>query len=176
MQFNYGKIKEMKLFKLFLLLMAGSFTGCSAAAQNAMINILTKNSGLVKKGNTVFLEISINNTDPASHIAAYKLRPQISVPAGLVSIAATGHVLPTGWTIIRNDGSVITFSNGRDLIGANDSRIILVALKGIKAGGPSIITGQLFFADGNAPGSASGALAGDIPADNNSSTSIQVTK
>jgi hypothetical protein len=164
----------MKLLKLFLLLMAGSFAAYNAAAQNAMINILTRNSGLVKKGGTVFLEVAINNTDPASHIAAYKLRPQISVPSATVSIAATGHVLPTGWTIIRNSGSVITLSNGKDLIGSADSRIILIALKGIKTGGPAIINGQLFFADGNAPGSESGTLTGDIPNDNNSSASIQV--
>jgi hypothetical protein len=167
----------MKLFKIFLLLMAGFFSGYSAAAQNAMINILTRNSGIVKKGGTIFLEITINNTDPASHIAAYKLRPQISVPQGLVSISSTGHVLPTGWTVIRNNGSVIALSNGKDLIGSNDSRTILIALKGLKTGGPSIISGQLFFADGNAPGSASGSpLTGDIPIDNSSATSIQVMK
>jgi hypothetical protein len=164
----------MKLLKLFLLLMAGSFAASNAAAQNAMINILTRNSGLVKKGDTIFLEITINNTDPSAHIAAYKLRPQISIPSGLVSVAETGHTLPTGWTIIRNAGNVITLSNGKDLIGSTDSRIILIALKGIKPGGPAIINGQLFFADGNAPGSESGVLTGDIPTDNNSSTSIQV--
>ncbi len=163
----------MKLLKLFLLLIAFC-AAHNAAAQNAMINILTRNSGLVKRGGTVFLEVTINNTDPAAHIPAYKLRPQISVPAGLVSVAETGHVLPTGWTIIRNAGSVITLSNGKDLIGSTDSRIILIALKGIKPGGPAIINGQLFFADGNAPGTESGTLTGDVPTDNNSSTSIQV--
>ncbi len=164
----------MKLSKIFVLFMAGLFAVACTSAQNAMINILSKNSGLVKKGGTLFLEVTINNTDPAAHIAAYKLRPQISVPAGLVNIAETGHVLPTGWTIIRNTGTVIVLSNAKDLIGSTDARTILIALKGIKVGGPAIINGQLFFADGNAPGSESGILSGDNPTDNNSSTSIQV--
>jgi hypothetical protein len=164
----------INLLKFSFLLLTAALFSERAASQNAMINILSKNSGIVKKGDVVFLEIYINNTDASSHIASYKLRPQISVPAALVEIAPTGHILPTGWTIIKNTGSVISFSNGKDLIGTNDVRILQIALKGIKQGGPSLITGQLFFADGIAPGTASGVLSGDLTADNSSNTSIQV--
>ena len=60
------------------------------------------------------------------------------------------------------------------MIAANDRRKLLIAIKGVKAGGPSTISAQLSFSNGEAPGTTPGVLAGDIPADNSSTTTIRV--
>lgn len=166
----------MKLLKLVFLVLPGAFTFSSAPAQNALINIVTKNTGIVHKSGTVFLEVTINNTDPAAYIDVYKIRAKISVPVAISSIAATGHELPTGWTILSNDGSTINLSNGKDMIAANDFRVLLIAIKGNHIGGPSTVAGQLSFSDGTPPGSATGSLHGDNSADNFSTSTCQVIK
>jgi hypothetical protein len=166
----------IKLFKFSVLMLTTVLLAKAAVSQNVLINILTRNSGIVKKGGTVFLEVTINNTDAAAHIGVYKIRAKINVPSAIVSIAAKGHVLPTGWTITENDGNSISLSNGKDMIAANDARTILIALNGDKTGGPSTISGQLFFSDGVAPGTAPGTLKGDLPGDNSSTTSCRVTR
>ena len=166
----------MKFFKLIFLFFSSTFIYKSAVSQNALINILTKDIGIVHKGGTVFLEVTINNTDPTAYIDVYKLRAKISVPTGLASIAITGHELPTGWTILSNDGSTIMLSNGKNMIAANDVRILLIAIKGNNIGGPSTVAGQLSFSDGIAPGDATGTLQNDNPADNFSTSTIQVIK
>lgn len=166
----------MKFFKLILPVLAGGFTFMSASSQNVLINILTQNSGIVKKGKTVFLEVTVNNTDPDAYIGIYKIKVQISVPSAIASIPATGHVLPTGWTITSNNGSTINLSNGKNMIASNDSRTILIAVQGNKIGGPSTIAGQLSFSNGEAPGTTPGVLAGDNPADNFSTSTCEVIK
>jgi hypothetical protein len=162
-----------KIFSI-LLLAVGVFFSKASMAQNVLLNILSQNAGVVKKGQTLFIQVNINNTDPKNHIGIYKIRTQISVPQGIVSIEEKGHVLPTGWTISNNNGGTINLSNGKDMIAANDGRVILIAIKGIKVGGPETITGQLSFADGTAPGTATGTLKGDLAADNFSTTTCQV--
>lgn len=157
--------------------MAGSFMSACAVAQNTMINVLTQNSGVVNKGNTVFVEVSICNTDAIDSVAPYKLRPQISIPAGIASIPATGHVLPNGWTIVSNDGNTIRLSNGTDVIPVHTCRTILIAIKGEGIGGPSTISGNLLFSNGVAPGSAPGAATTrDNPADNSSTSTCKTIR
>lgn len=158
-----------------MLFLVGAFTIKSAAGQaNASINVLTQNSGLVNLGGTVFLQVTLNNTGPTSSIGVYKVKTQISVPSAIASIPATGHQLPTGWTITSNSGSAINLSNGTDVIAVNDSRTILIAMQGNALGGPSTVSGQLSFSNGNAPGTGPGTLAGDNTADNFSASTIQV--
>jgi molybdopterin-binding protein len=166
----------MKQLNLMLLIIAGIFFYNSAASQNVMINILTQKSGVVRRGGTVFLEVTINNTDPANHVGIYKLKAQISVPSVIASIPATGHVLPTGWIITGNSGSTINLSNGKDMIAAFDARTLLIAIEGKAAGGPSTVAAQLSFSDGIAPGTAPGTLPGENPADNSSTSTIKVHK
>ena len=156
--------------------MTSAFVSVRAASQNMMINILTQNSGTVNKGKTVFLEATINNTDPNAYLGIYKLQVKISVPSEIVTIPATGHVLPTGWTITSNTGSTITLSNGKNMIASNDSRTLLIAVEGKKSGGPSTIAGQLYFSNGESPGTTPASLPGDNPADNSSTTSIKVLR
>jgi hypothetical protein len=166
------KVYCYSIFAVFLL-----FASSNAFAQNIALNILTQNSGIGKKNEIVFLEISISNTSATKAVTVYKLRPQISFPTALVSIPDTGHILPKGWTIISNKKGVLWLSNGLDNIAENDTRTILIAMKGKETGGPSTITGNLSFSNGTAPGSAlGGVLLGDSPADNTSSTTIKVIK
>jgi hypothetical protein len=166
----------MSFTKAVSLLAIVAFAHIDSIAQNVQLNILSQNAGIVKKGQTLFIQVNINNTDPKNHIGIYKIRTQISVPQGIVSIADKDHVLPTGWTISSNNGGTINLSNGKDMIAANDGRVILIAIKGIKLGGPETITGQLSFADGTAPGTATGTLKGDLAADNFSTTTCTVIK
>jgi hypothetical protein len=165
----------MKNLKLIILLFCPVFFSKSSCAQDVLLNILTQNSGLVNVKGTVFLEITVCNKSSTTAIPAYKLRPQISFPSQLVSIPDTGHVLPAGWAVISNEQGVVKLSNGTDLMPPASCRTILVAMKGIKPGGPSTISANLNFSNGVAPGAASGAAtAGDNPADNASTTSIKV--
>lgn len=166
----------MKLLKQIIFLLAGIIVYTDAASQNTLINILTRNSGIVRKGEVVFLEVTINNTDPVTHVGVYKIKAQISVPETIVSIADSGHVLPSGWTILSNNGSSITLSNGKDMIASNDARTLLIAVRGHKIGGPSTVAGQLSFSNGFTPGNAPGTLNGDLPADNYSTSTCKVIK
>lgn len=145
-------------------------------SQNVSINVLTKESGIVRAGNTVLFEVTINNTDPLTIVGMYKLKAQVSIASPEVVIQKTGHNLPTGWEVIDNDGKVITISNGKDLIAPNDARTLLLSLKGVQMGGPVSISGQLSFSNGAAPGSEPGSLAGDKPADNFSTSSCTVVQ
>jgi hypothetical protein len=54
--------------------------------------------------------------------------------------------------------------------------MILIAIQGKEAGGPSTIIGQLSFSDGNVPGTAMGTLPGDDASDNSSTTTIKVVR
>ncbi len=167
-------MKNLVPFTLFLFT---SFGASNLYAQNSMINVLTRNSGVVKKGEIIFFEVSINNTSPTTSIPLYKLRPQISFPVNLVDIPTTGHILPKGWAITSNSKGVVTLTNGTDVMVENDNRTILIAMKGKIEGGPSSIMGTLTFSNGIAPGSAVGApLSGDNIADNSSSSTIRVVK
>jgi hypothetical protein len=165
----------MKLFKLIILLFTGALSFMGARAQNVSINILTQNSGQVSVGGTVAVEVTICNTDAALNVPNYKLRPRISVPSAIVSIPASGHTLPSGWTITANTGSQITLSNGTDQVPAGACRTILILMQGNTIGGPSTVNGNLLFSNGVAPGTATGtATAGDASSDNTSTSTVQV--
>lgn len=154
-----------------------SFTNTKAISQNVAINVVTQSAGIVKKGDLVFFEIFISNTSATKVVSSYKLRPQISFPTTLVSVQKTGHVLPKGWTIISNNNGVVILSNGTDNIEQNDSRRMLISIKGIELGGPSTISGNLLFSNGIEPGSAPGiTTAGDNLGDNISTSTVMVVK
>lgn len=166
----------MKTARLLILFLTGILFYTEAASQNVSINVLTKESGIVQKGKTVFFEVTINNTDPSVIVGIYKLKAQITVADSVIVIEKTGHLLPTGWEIISNDRNVISISNGKDLIAPNDARTLLIALEGKHTGGPATISGQLFFSNGIVPGSDPGSLNGDKPADNFSTSSCKVVE
>src|SRR5262245_12663030 len=144
---------KLTITLLFLLLFV---VFSKVKSQNVQINVLTQNTGIVSKGKTVFLEVTINNTDHNSYVGLYKIKVQISVPNNIVSILRESHVLPTNWIITSNDNSTIILSNGKDIIASRDRRTILIAIKGDNVGGPSTISGNLSFSNGEAPGTEPG--------------------
>jgi hypothetical protein len=164
--------KHIHLVALCLILGMGALK-----AQNVMINVLTLNSGVVKIGETVLFEVSINNTSTFRVTPAYTLKPQISFPNKVVEVLDTGHILPSGWTILTNGDGVVTLSNGKDVIAENDGRTILIAIKGKTISGPATIIGDLKFSNGVAPGSMIGkALPDDDYSDNSASSTVTVIK
>jgi Secretion system C-terminal sorting domain/SprB repeat/HYR domain len=142
---------------------------------NASINILTQNSGQVVQGGVVNIEVSVGNTGPTGAIGANRVRAQISVPIAIVSLLPNAQQtgLPSGWTILTNNGGAITICNGSDIIPVGASRTILLKVQGNVVGGPSTVTGNLLFSNGTSC-SAPGSLPGDNTADNSSTSSIQV--
>ena len=165
----------MKLFKIMMLFLAAAFSISSAVGQaNASLNLLTLNSGQVVIGQTVFVQVDVGNTGPTSSIGIYKIKAQISIPTTIASVAATGHVLPSGWTITSQSAGVINLSNGTDIIPVNAVRSILIAVVGNAIGGPSTVGGQLSFSNGVSPGTGPGSLSGDNSTDNASQSSLQV--
>ena len=140
---------------------------------NGYLNILTQNAGIVNAGSTVFIEVTVGNSGPVDDIPAGKLRIQVSVPGNICTIAATGHVLPNGWTILSNSGTSIQICNSSDLLSLFDERTILISVQGNNVGGPSTIIGQLDFRNNcTSPGS----LTGDDASDNSSTTALQVVR
>ncbi len=166
----------MRNFKLTLVSIFFLFAGKETCAQNAMLNILTQNAGIVKKGDKLFIEVSITNTNSKELIGTYKLKAKITVPKQIVSIDSVGHILPTGWKILSNNGSFIEISNGMDIIAATDNRNLLISIVGNEVGGLSTISGQLLFSNGMAPGVEPGSLKNDLPGDNHSTTTCKVIK
>jgi hypothetical protein len=165
----------MKIFTCGFLLLLAITKYENVFSQNVLLNILTQNTGIVSKNKLVFLEVSISNTSGTKTVPAYKLRPQISFPANLVSIADSGHTLPAGWKIVSNKNAVVILSNGTDIIPQNASRTILIAMRAKAVGGPYTISGNLTFSDGKAPGLMVGtATVGDNIADNTSTTTVKV--
>ncbi len=153
----------MKLFKILLLFCCFNCAVSSTYAQaNPYIAVLPENSGLVNLGATLNLQITIGNTGSTS-IAAFKLRPVITVPAivNFLPDAAQLTGLPAGWSIVSNSGSQIRICNGTDVIAGNTSRTIILKVQGVTIGGPITFSGQLNF------GGASCAVAGPAPSGNN---------
>jgi hypothetical protein len=145
------------------------------AAQNVSINILVHHSGKVNNNENVFLEVTVCNMDAAVAVPAYRLKPQINVPSNIVSIPGPGHVLPPGWSVVTAKTGQIGLSNGTDTLAAGDCRTLLIAMRAVSVGGPSTVSGNLLFANGVAPGNTtSGPLPGDSPADNHSTSTVEV--
>jgi Secretion system C-terminal sorting domain len=170
----------MKLSALLLIIpvLAATLITTNVSGQaNASINILTQNSGQVNIGGTVFVQVDIGNTGPASNIGVNKVRAQISIPIAIAhplpNAQQTG--LPPGWIITANTGSAITVCNGTDIIAVNEVRTVLIAVQGDAIGGPSTLTGVLSFGPGTGVCTGPGSLSGDITADNTSTSSIEVT-
>lgn len=164
------KTNNMKLniTKYIFLLLTGVLALGAATAQDASINILAGNAGVVANGQTFQLRVDVTNNDATGTVAQNKLRPQISVPASISTISATAsdHILPTGWTITSNSGSVIRITNTTDPIPAGATRTAYITVRGTAIGTGSIIANLTFV--GAAP-------TGDIGANNSSSTGIEVT-
>ena len=157
----------MKLFKILFLFFASAFTFMGASAQDPSLNIVLGSSGITTVGGTILLQVDVTNNDPTATIVLNKIRPQISVPAGIssISLTASDHILPSGWTITSNSGSVIRVTNTTDPIPAGVTRTIYIAVQGTVIGNGSVL-GNLTF-NGAAP-------SGDNTANNTSSAGLTV--
>lgn len=165
-----------KFLPLFLITFLFLFSK-NVNSQNVSINVVTQSAGIVKKGKLIFFEVVISNTSPIKIVTSYRLRPQITFPNKFVSVQDTGHVLPEGWRVNSISRGVVTLSNGSDVIMQNDSRRILISIKGIESGGPFTISGNLLFSNGTSPGSVTGvSLDEDVLADNISTSTVTVVK
>ena len=155
----------MKLFKILFLFCISAFTFMGASAQDPSLNIVLGSSGITTVGGIILLQVDVTNNDPTTGIVSNKIIPQISVPAGISLIQATGHILPSGWTIVSNSGSVIRIKNTTDPIPAGTTRTAYIAVQGVAIGNGSVL-GNLTF-NGPAP-------SGDNPANNTSSAGLTV--
>ena len=165
-------MKALTISVIFVL----SFIICECAfSQNILINVLSKNGGVIKSGEIGYLEISICNTSSIIPLMAYKIKPQVSFPVSIVAISDTGHILPSGWSILSSTDGIIRLSNGSDQVPPNNCRTALIAFKGISKGGPLTISGNVLFSNGEFPGTVSGpSTYGENTADNTSSTTCKV--
>jgi hypothetical protein len=166
----------MRRLKNIIVIIIFLHIGKFSFSQNAMINLLTQQSGIVKKGEKLFLEVSITNANSKKFIGIYKIIAQVNVPNEILTIDSIGHILPNGWKILQNNGNSISISNGMNMIAATDNRILLIALVANKIGGPLTISGEISFSNGNAPGTELGFLDGDLLGDNFSTTTCKVIK
>ncbi len=163
----------MKLFKIFILLLASNFIILQTNAQaNPYISVLPANSGLVPLGGTLDLQITIGNSGVAN-IVAFKLRPVITVPGIVAILPDAQQILPPGWTIVSNTPSQIRICNGTDVIAGNTSRSFVIKVQAVAIGGPSTFSGQMNY------GGSSCAVVGSAPsgnsiADDNSTSTVQV--
>jgi len=166
----------MRIFKLLILFCVPFFflkqNGFCQA--NPSMAVAPLNAGLVSLGGTIDLEITVGNTG-ISNIAAYKLRPVITVPAIvsiLPNVEQTG--LPAGWSIVTNTGLQIRICNGADVIGGSSSRTIFIKVKGVSTGGPSTFSGQINFANGVSCAIAGPTVSGNNTADDFSTSTVRV--
>lgn len=165
----------MKHFKIIILFFAIAFSFLGAGAQDISLNVQTAGVGTVPIGGNVLVEMQINNLDASVDLATYRIRPRLTVPAS-VTIAASGHILPTGFTIISQTSQIITLSNGTNGLPANSSVSAFINV----VGGPAIspaqtVQGNLLFSNGVAPGSVNAAATpGDVGANNSSTTTVEV--
>ncbi len=167
-------MKNIKLLIHFLLLSLFAVTSASGQA-NAYIGVLTQNSGLVNQGGTVYVQVTVGNTGPTAPIGVNTVRAQISLPSAICTTLPNAQQtgLPPGWTITVNTGGVITVCNGSNTIPVGVARTILIAVQGNNLGGPSTVTGNLIFSNGVSC-TTPGTLAGDVLADNSSTSSVTV--
>ncbi len=166
----------MPKFYLFLLTIISflSLNIKSATAQNVYISMQADNSGKVVVGNSFFLRIVIGNGSSTVTLPVYRIRPLFLLP-NYLSLAVDGHVLPQGWSILSTDGATFRLSNGTGTIPPNTQREILMRVNGNTLGGPSLLTGNMQFANGTAPGNTPGPpTSGNINADDIGSVSIEV--
>ena len=162
MKKNY-KITMKKIISVSILIFI-AFTSSNIYSQaNPSAAILPLNAGgVVVVGAVQDVKVTITNTQ-AGNIVAFKLRPNITIPALctiLPDAQQTG--LPAGWSIVSNTGNgQIRVCNGLDVIGGNQSRDCIIKVQGLTIGGPTQCQVNIQF------GGTSCAVAGPQPNGNN---------
>lgn len=165
----------MKIFTIIIFLFTFLFISAhnSTGQSNPTINVLPANSGLVPLGGILDLQITIGNTGSAA-IPAFKLRPIITVPNAIVTILPTQTGLPTGWSVVTNDGTQIRICNGADPIPSNVTRTIIIKVQAIAIGGPSAFQAVIAFGSATSCANSGPAVPGNNLSDDISSSNITV--
>jgi hypothetical protein len=81
--------------------------------------------------------------------------------------------LPTGWTILSNNGSQIRICNSADAIPVSTSRIIVLKAQGVTVTPPQTFSGNINFGNGTTC-AAGTSVAGDLTTDNSATSTIEV--
>lgn len=153
-------------------------------SQDISLNIITELNGVTNSTwplapvpTTSGVRVTFcNNDGGAVNVPAFKLRPLISVPAGLVQIAPNVQQtdLPAGWSIISNNGNSIRLCNGTDTWAPGECRDFLIYVIPISSGGPGTIAGSMFWANGSNCNISGPQTPGNDPNNDNSTTSVTV--
>ena len=164
-----------KLFTLaiFFLVWNAFVTNVKAQA-NPSAAILPANAGLVSLGSILDIKVTITNTK-TGNIVAYKLRPNISIPAILTILPNNQQTgLPAGWQIVSNTGNgQIRICNGTDVISGFQEREIIIKVQGATVGFSTNVQVQVNF--GGATCAVTGPQPnGNVGADDFASASISV--
>ncbi len=144
-------------------------------AQNVGVGSTAGQSGQVKLGQTILVEIWVNNTSSnIGPVLPYKIKPQITFSESL-HLADKGHELPTGWEIVSSEPGDVKLTNGTDTIPQHEKRIIKLAFVGKKISKGENVTTNLLFSNGKSPGDKPGpSLTGDIKSDNATYVTLKV--
>ncbi|MFM2387766.1 MAG: hypothetical protein RL660_2523 [Bacteroidota bacterium] len=166
----------MKILKqlliVFSMLIATQFYVFGQA--NPFINVLPSNSGIVTTGGTIDIVVTIGNTGPTSAVPKAKLRPVIQVPTSVQFLANAQQIgLPTGWTILSNNGTQLRLCNSNDSIPVNTSRVITLKAQGVTVAAPQTFSGNINFGNGTTC-AAGTSVAGDQITDNSALSTIEV--
>ena len=166
----------MKQLKLIMLCCIGTLCIASKSfgQANPFINVLPSNSGIVTVGSTIDIVVTIGNTGPISTIAQAKLRPIIQVPPSVVFLPNAQQIgLPTGWTILSNNGTQLRLCNSTGAIPVNTIRTITLKAQGVTAAPAQTFSGNINFGNGTTC-SAGTSVAGDLTTDNSATSTIRV--
>jgi hypothetical protein len=165
----------MKFFKQLLLTLSTTLITFNVIGQaNPFINVLPSNSGIVAVGATIDIVVTIGNTGPVSTIPQAKLRPIIQVPASVTFLPTAQQTgLPSGWTILSNNGLQLRVCNSTDPIPVSTSRTITLKVQGVTVTGPQTFSGNINFGNGTTCASGT-SVAGDLTTDNSATSTVQV--
>jgi hypothetical protein len=178
----FSKNLKSKAFLILAFLAMANAISYKLVAQDISQNIISQVGGVNdgdwsvnQTGCTILLTVA--NNGPID-LAPYKIRPSLSIPTdGSATIAPNAQQtgLPTGWTILSNNGTSLRLSNGTDIISDGEVRNIqIVFLPLALTTLPRTLNINLFTTDGVAPGNNPGVLAFNDISNDPGVTSYQV--
>lgn len=151
----------MKILLLPFSLLISFFAINNSMAQDIALNIATPNSGNVNVGAVILLQADVSNVDGSVTLPANRARVQITVPSGgICTIAASGHVLASGWTIETQTATSIRIRSTSSTIAPGTTQTSYIAIQSGSVGNV-IAQGQLSFPLG-APTSPPNNTANDV--------------
>lgn len=158
--------------KTILLFLFASANVKLMAQADPNINVSPGNSGVVAVGSVIDLLIEIGNTGVSS-IAVSKLRPVIDIPSNIVFLQTADQTLPSGWSIISNDGQQIRVCNTSTVVPGEDVVNVILKVRGVAISPPQTFTGQINFGNGTNCLSGGPSVAGNSTADDFATSTVE---